>query len=130
MNNALMVCHSHVVDEEKQTEEMIAELNRQSRLNRLNRNSAEAEMLEMRMAYASKAYRTKRINKKWNAVKQVAHCTLCTAALYGFEQLGLPHGISITGMLLLLCYAAVISVTAILGDVFWTPCMKRKGDYR
>lgn len=130
MNNALMVCHSHVVDEEKQTEEMIAELNRQSRLNRLNRNYAEAEMLEMRMAYTEKVDRTKRINKKRNAVKQVADCTLCTAALYGFEQLGLPHTISIIGMLLLLGYATVIAVAVVVGDVFRTSRMKRKGDYQ
>lgn len=114
-----------VPDEEKQTEEMLAELNRQTSL---NRNFAEMER-QMQGIAAAKLAQRKRVNRKWNGVKQVAFCTLCTAALYGFEQIGLPHGLSIMGMLFLASYSIAIAVTLIADEKFVSR-MKKKVIHR
>ncbi len=114
MSNALLVCNiPNVLDEDQQTEEMLAELNRQTSL---NRNCTEKMSLNQQRAAAKYAHR-RYIARKWTAVKQVAFCTLCTAALYGFEQIGLPHSIALLGMLFLASYAAAIAVTEVWDDI-------------
>lgn len=129
MSNAVMICNvPSGLDEEKQTEEMLAELNRQTRL---NRNDAKRMSLDRERAVAR--YVRERENKlKWDDVKQVAFCTLCTAALYGFEQIGLPHSISLLGMLFLASYAMAIAATVVSREVrrIRFARMKRKGNRR
>ncbi len=111
--NALVVCKMSVVDEEKQTEEMLEELNRQARQ---NRQYAEME-IQMRRR-AAEMYANKRQSKrKWVAVKHVCFCTLCTAALYGFEGIGLPHFIALPGMLTFGAFATAVAVTDIADGV-------------
>lgn len=114
--NALAIFNQQSMDEERQTEEMLEELNRQASQ---NREYAEIKM-KMRRRSAQMHARKRMLSRKWTAVKQVCFCTLCTAALYGFEQIGLPNIIALPGMLTLGAFAIAIAVEELVGDIrFW-----------
>lgn len=62
----------------------------------------------------------KHCRRKWQAVKRCAVLLLGVAAMFGFEiRLGMPHGLSLGCMILLMVMVMYITVAQIIPEVRW-----------
>lgn len=58
--------------------------------------------------------------RKWRAVLKVGKVLVAAAAMYGFQcLLGLPAGLIVAGMVLLLALAAKVLATELVPEVLW-----------
>ena len=67
-----------------------------------------------------KALARKHRRRKWQAVKRCAVLLLGVAAMFGFEmRLGMPHGLSLGCMILMMIMVMYIIVAQIIPEVRW-----------
>lgn len=67
-----------------------------------------------------RALARKHRRRKWQAVKRCANILMGVAAVFGFEiLLGLPHGLSLGCMVLLMILAAYIAAVQVVPEVLW-----------
>lgn len=75
-----------------------------------------AERKEKRQQALARKHR----RRKWQAVKRCAVLLLGVAAIFGFEiRLGMPHGLSLGCMILLMVMVMYITVAQIIPEVRW-----------
>lgn len=118
------------VDEEKterETADMIdavsaatAEFRRQEEAARIASRMGDvlrsAERIEKKRQKLARKHR----RRKWQAVKRCAVLLLGVAAMFGFEiRLGMPHGLSLGCMILLMTMVMYITVAQIIPEVRW-----------
>lgn len=118
------------VDESKAAEEtagMIDAVNAATEVFRRHEESAQiaSRMGDMFRAAERKANRKQALarkhrRRKWQAVKRCANILMGVAAVFGFEiLLGLPHGLSLGCMVLLMILAAYIAAVQVVPEVLW-----------
>ena len=120
----------HVEDEakaERETADLIEAVNTAVERFRRHEESARIESCMNEALYAAErkqkkqqAIARKHRRRKWQAVKRCAVLLLGVAAMFGFEiLLGLPHGLSLGCMVLLMILAAYIAAVQVVPEVLW-----------
>lgn len=118
------------VDEEKterETADMIdavsaatAEFRRQEEAARIASRLSDALDADERKQKKRQALARKHRRRKWQAVKRCVVLLLGVAAMFGFEiRLGMPHGLSLGCMILLMAMAMHITAEQIIPEVRW-----------
>lgn len=118
------------VDEEKterETADMIdavsaatAEFRRQEEAARIASRLSDALDADERKQKKRQKLARKHRRRKWQAVKRCAVLLLGVAAMFGFEiRLGMPHGLSLGCMILLMVMVMYITVAQIIPEVRW-----------
>lgn len=118
------------VDEEKETAEtadMIDAVNAATEGFRRHEESARiasrlsaALDADERKTKKQQALARKHRRRKWQAVKRCAVLLLGVAAMFGFEmRLGMPHGLSLGCMILMMVIVMYITVAQIIPEVRW-----------
>lgn len=120
----------HVEDEakaERETADMIdavsaaiAEFRRQEEAAKIASRLSAALDADERKQKKQKALARKHHRRKWQAVKRCAKLILGVAAVSGFETLlGVPHGLSLGCMILLMIMVLYIAVAQVIPEVRW-----------
>ena len=120
----------HVEDEakaERETADLIEAVN--TAVERFRRHEESARIAsrlsaaldaDKRKQKKQKALARKHRRRKWKAVKRCANILMGVAAVFGFEiLLGLPHGLSLGCMVLLMILAAYIATVQVVPEVLW-----------
>lgn len=112
---------------ERETADMIdavsaatAEFRRQEEAARIASRLSDALDADERKQKKRQALARKHRRRKWQAVKRCAVLLLGVAAMFGFEmRLGMPHGLSLGCMILMMVIVMYITVAQIIPEVRW-----------
>ena len=123
----MVMNHVDEAKTERETADMIdavsaatAEFRRQEEAARIASRLSDALDADERKQKKRQALARKHRRRKWQAVKRCAVILLGVAAMFGFEiRLGIPHGLSLGCMILLMAMVMYITVAQIIPEVRW-----------